>query len=594
MNTIQQSVVSIAVLPFLNISTTNELNYFAMGFVEDLITDLSKYSSIQVISQQTTAQVHNKGQISALNPDFLVKGSFRQMGKELKINVQLILTSNQSVLWSHRYQAQIDELFEIQDDVTEQIVSALQREIDANLLSVSKRKPPANLAAYEYWLMGMEELKKANVDADNNARQLFQHALNLDPQYARAWAGLSMSYFNEWSCQLWERWDYSQKGAYEYALKAVELDDSNYISMTVLGRLYVYKGEWEKAEHYLRKSLRLNSNDTDNLIQIASCFVHMKYLKEAEKLFLKALKLNPVNTNWYYSHGGMLYFEMGEYEKSLEHGLKANLENVMVDMSVYISGSYYYLGQFDKMSEYWAKYRNMFERKIMRGNPASVEDAIRWAKSVNPSKGKSNTEAFLEFIATRQEMDDYSLQAKVPDVMPVGNNYFRKSGTLWEMRYNGEKVLMAELKGFKDIYKLISQPTKEFHCSELMEIPVLVGEDDQMFDQKAKNKYKTRLVQLQEDIEEAQEMNDNVRAGHLQEEYDKILDHLSSSLGLGGKTRKLDDQIDKARSALTWRIRTAIKKIRESHICLGNHLSNSIRTGIFCSYTPETETKWNE
>ena len=162
------------------------------------------------------------------------------------------------------------------------------------------------------------------------------------------------------------------------------------------------------------------------------------------------------------------------------------------------------------------------------------------------------------------------------------------------MRYNGEKVLMAELKGFKDIYKLISQPTKEFHCSELMEIPVLVGEDDQMFDQKAKNKYKTRLVQLQEDIEEAQEMNDNVRAGHLQEEYDKILDHLSSSLGLGGKTRKLDDQIDKARSALTWRIRTAIKKIRESHICLGNHLSNSIRTGIFCSYTPETETKWNE
>ncbi len=593
MNTIQQSVVSIAVLPFLNISTTNELNYFALGFVDDLITDLSKYSSIQVISQHTSTKVHNKSDLTALNADYFIKGSFRQIGKDLKINVQLILAKSRSIIWSHRYHAQLDELFEIQDDVTDQIVSSLQREIDAYLLSGSKRKPPANLAAYEYWLMGMEELKKGSLDADNNARQLFQHALNLDPNYARAWAGLSLSYFNEWSCQLWERWDYSQKGAYDYALKAVELDDGNYISMTVLGRLYVYKGEWEKAEHYIRKSLRLNSNDTDNLIQIASCFVHLKYLKEAEKLYLKALKLNPVNTSWYYSYGGLLYFEMGDYEKCLEQSLKANLENVMVDLSAYIAAAYYYLGQYEKMAEYWQKYQEMFERKIMRGNPATLEEAIKWTKNVNPTKGESNIEPFLAYIAKRQNVDVSTISKELNGKLFVGN-MFQKNGALWEMCYNGEKTMLPELKGFSDIYKLISHPAKEIHCSELMEIPVLVDGDERMFDQKAKNNYKTKLSQLTADIDEAFEMNDNVRAGHLQEEYDKIVNHLSSSLGLGGKTRKLDDQIDKVRSAVTWRIRTAIKKIKESHTSLGNHLSNSIRTGLFCAYTPEIETKWNE
>ncbi len=593
MNPVQQSVVSIAVLPFLNISTTNELNYFALGFVEDLITDLSKYSSIQVISQHTSTKVHNKSGLSSLNAEYYVKGSFRQIGKDLKINVQLILANSRNIIWSNRYHAQLDDLFEIQDDVTEQIVSSLQREIDANLLSGSKRKPPANLETYEYWLMGMEELKKGSIDADNNARQLFQHALNLDPHYARAWAGLSLSYFNEWSCQLWERWDYSQKGAYDYALKAVELDDGNYISMTVLGRLCVYKGEWEKAEHYLRKSLRLNSNDTDNLIQIASCFVHLKYLKEAEKLYLKALKLNPINTSWYYSYGGLLYFEMGEYEKCLEQSLKATLENVMVDMAAYIAGAYYYLGQYEKMAEYWQIYQEMFERKIMRGNPASLHEAIKWTKNVNPSKGKSNMEAFLTHMATRQNIDLDTPSEKLNGKLLVGN-IFQKNGTLWEMSYNGEKAMLPELKGFKDIYTLISHPAKEIHCSELINIPVVYGGDEQVFDQKAKNNYKTKLSQLKADINEAFEMNDSVRAGYLREEYDKIVDHLSSSLGLGGKTRKLDDKIDKIRSTVTLRIRTAIKKIKESHDTLGNHLNNSIRTGLFCAYTPEAETKWNE
>lgn len=593
MNSTGQAIVTIAVLPFVNISDNNQLNFFALGFVEDLIADLSKYSSIQVLSSHSTIGTQPSGETNTFNANYLVKGSFRQTGNELRINVQLILSSKGTVIWSQRYHEQIDELFEIQGDVLEQIVSALQREIDANLLSISRRKTPSSLAAYEYWLMGMEELKKGSIDADNHARELFQLALQLDPLYARAYAGLSLSYFNEWSCQLWERWDYSQKGAYEYALKAVELDETNYMSMTVLGRLFIYKGEWETAEHYLRKSLRLNPNDCDNLIQISSCFVHLKYLKEAEKLYKKALFLNPANTNWYYSHGGMLYFEMGEYEKCLEQGLKANLESVMVDMSVYISGAYYYLGNYDKMEEYWRKYMEIFERKILRGNPATVEEAVRWARNVNPSKGKSNSWEFLQYITDHYGRGG-SINATSNQIQPSGLSIFRKNGELWEMSYSGERVMLAELKGYQDIFVLLSNPHKEFHCSELMTVPVVNGTEERAIDHKAHGDYKRKLAELQEDIDEAISMNDSVRAGLLQEEYDKILAHLKGALGLGGKARKIHDQQDKLRSAVTWRIRKAIRKISESLPALGVHLDNSVKTGVFCSYKPEKEISWNK
>ena len=87
-------------------------------------------------------------------------------------------------------------------------------------------------------------------------------------------------------------------------------------------------------------------------------------------------------------------------------------------------------------------------------------------------------------------------------------------------------------------------------------------------------------------------MNDFGRADKLREEYEKLINHLSSSLGLAGKTRKIDSSVEKARSAVTWRLRNAIKKINNDNPLLGKHLSNSIKTGIFCSYSPENEISW--
>jgi hypothetical protein len=149
------------------------------------------------------------------------------------------------------------------------------------------------------------------------------------------------------------------------------------------------------------------------------------------------------------------------------------------------------------------------------------------------------------------------------------------------------------MKGFRDIFRLLSLQGQEIHCMELMESQVPISDSEQMIDKKAKSEYRERIVQLQEDIEEAELMNDAVRSNHLQEEYDQLIDHLSKSLGLGGKLRNVPDQVDKARSAVTWRIRSAIKKIGEVHESLGTHLTASIKTGTFCKYCPERSIPWH-
>ena len=590
--------ISIAVLPFQNLSEDKDLNFFAIGFTEDLITDLSRYSSLQVISSHTTREigsqdtVDQKERIPGLDVDYLVRGSFRQKGDDVRINAQLISVKQDSIIWSNRYDASIGQIFTLLDELMEQLVSTLQRQVDINLLASSKSKPQTSLAAYEFWLMGMEELKKGTLESDNKARAFFQQALEMDNNYSRAFAGLSLSYFNEWSCQFWERWDYSQKGAFEYALKAVELDESNYISMSVLGRLYVYKGEWERAEHFLRKSLRLNPNDTDNLMMIASGFIYLNYLEEAESLYLKALKLNPINTDWYFSFASMLYFEKGDFQKCIELGLKTDFNTVMVDMSAFIAAAYYHLKEFAKMKDYWAKYLEMFQIKILRGGELDEKEALKWIRNVNPFKGDSNMLPFLNYMS---ELSGYSIswENKKPANTGKIHNVFHHDGKLWEMKYEGRDVRMPRMKGFRDISRLLSLQGQEIHCMELMESQVPISDSEQMIDKKAKSEYRERIVQLQEDMEEAELMNDAVRSNHLQEEYDQLIDHLSKSLGLGGKLRNVPDQVDKARSAVTWRIRSAIKKIGEVHESLGTHLTASIKTGTFCKYCPERTIPWD-
>ncbi len=207
---------------------------------------------------------------------------------------------------------------------------------------------------------------------------------------------------------------------------------------------------------------------------------------------------------------------------------------------------------------------------------------------VSPFKGTTHLKPFWDFIS--KGALPIAFIASNP-VQIVEQNIFAEEGGLWTMALAGKQVQLPDLKGFYDIARLLAAPNQAIHCTELMGSAVL-EKGESVFDEKAKKAYQQRILEIQQELAEAETTQHQSRINALQEEYDQLLDHLSKSLGIGGKTRKISDSVDKTRSAVTWRIRNAVKKIAEVHPQLGKHLEISIKTGVFCAYTPEYEISW--
>ncbi|HEX6226947.1 MAG TPA: tetratricopeptide repeat protein [Chryseolinea sp.] len=575
---IRNSEISLTIFPFENLTDQNGLAVFCKSFHIDLVTELSRFQQFRIMPVES----NQNGQLS----DYSIKGSFRHQNDVLKINAQLVNNEKNHVAWADHYEGSKDSIFMFQEEILRQIVSTLQQQLNHDLLIHIRKKSPLNLTAYEYWLYGMEELKKGTIEADEKARADFQKAIEIDPNYSLAYSGMSLSYFNEWSCQLWERWDICQREAFAWAKKAIELNEQNYVAALVLGRVYLYEGEYGVAEHYLRSALRLNPNDSDNLNQLAACFVYLGYLDEAEALYNKVLQLNPLRVRNYHHVGSFIAFEKGQFEKAITLGLGAN--SPWVDSPAMMAAAYYEIGDLENMRKWWQLYLQEFVKKIAVVGKLDVSHALQWIIDVSPYKGKSRLLPFWEFIGGKEAASSERkfLKTTAPD-----KNYFLKEDEIWQIAYEGKLVLLPEVKGFHDLLKLLGHPEKQFHCTELMG-GGLHMQSEPAFDEKARRSYQRKIRELEEEIRWSENNNDLQRTATLHKEYDNIVDHLTSSLGLRGKVRKTHDVLDKTRSAVTWRIRNTIQKIEKVHPLLAKHLSVSIRTGLFCAYNPEKPVRW--
>lgn len=593
---VKKDDIKIAVLPFNVINRNERLRTLIHGLTEDLITNLSKFVGLSVISQLSTEQigeVANYEEIERLGADYLVSGSVRNIMDTLRITVQLIKVNDRSIVYSEQLDKTVGEIFDAQDMIIQQLVSVLQKEINYDLLSYSYKKETVDLAAYENCLMGMEALKKGSIESDEEARKYFEAALQVDPNYALAYTGLSLSYFNEWSCQLWDRWDISKNGAHENALKAIEIDNNDYRALAVLGRTYAFSGEPEKAEHCVRKSLRMNPNDTDNLIQVAFVLMYLEHSEEALDLYHKAIEVDPFhNEDLYFGYGALFFFENGDYEKASELIKKTDYKQTWIDFAAYAAATYFHLNDYDNMWKEWDKYLEIYHRSILKGKKLNEDEfhasALEWQIQVNPYVGKTNLAPFWEYIREQKNIPRTRRQS---DISPAATRFVFRDN-VWDISFKGQNILLKDAKGLHDIQKMLANPGKEFHCMELMDAGVEEGSSVAMIDHKAKAEYQKKIQELQSEISEAERMNDFGRLEKLNQEYDAILDHLSRSLGLKGKSREMGSTAEKARSAITWRIRSALKKIEKVHPDLFSHLSNSINTGAFCSYKPEIAMDW--
>ncbi len=587
----KNTTILLAVLPFQILSEDPKAETFCSGLLIDLITDLSRYRSLQIISYESVKElsVSDEDNYALANVplDYIVKGMVRLQNENLVLNIQLLHADNNRLVWAEKFQGHLSEIFHIQEEITEKIVASLQHFVDMDLFTETRKKNITHLNAYECWIRGFHEIKEGTLEADERARKYFQQAIEIDPHYARAYTGMSLTYFNEWSCQLWSRWELSQKGAFEWAQKAVELDEMDHISLAILGRLLLFKEDYTSGEHYLRKSLRLNTNDAESIFLIAYGFVYLGYVEEACQLYQRGLEINPSIGDSHISTGSFINFEAGKFEKAVELGEKLPENKGWVDFPAFLAAAYFRMGNMPKMEEMWQRFLISFSEKINNGQPTDSGTALQWMKDINPYRTTTQLEPFWEY------MENHTESSKTPTTVKPASyqNKFTLNGDLWTLSYQNKVVQSKGLKGFKDIAKLLSMPYSSFHCTELMGINS-TEKGVEVIDHKAKAAYQKRIMEIQQELDEAETTQNSEYAYQLQEEYDQLINHLSQATGLSGKSRKASDSIEKARTAVTWRIRSATKKIGEIHPELGNHLKVSIKTGLFCQYSPENQVEW--
>src|SRR5437764_15204456 len=174
-------------------------------------------------------------------------------------------------------------------------------------------------------------------------------------------------------------------------------------------------------------------------------------------------------------------------------------------------------------------------------------------------------------------------------------NRFQREGALWALSFNGASVTVPDAKGLHDIAWLVAHPGKEIAAADLMGVParVVTTGGDAVLDAKARAAYKQRLEELEDDLAEAESFNDTERAARAREERDFLAAELAGALGLGGRERRLADPSERARKAVTMRIRNSLGRVAKVHPDLARHLERSVRTGTFCSYEPEVPMEWH-
>jgi len=193
-----------------------------------------------------------------------------------------------------------------------------------------------------------------------------------------------------------------------------------------------------------------------------------------------------------------------------------------------------------------------------------------------------------------------SASARSEPGSPVGHSELRRDGDVWHVSFAGASTIVKHSKGMQDLATLLARPGHEVHVTELEALPTAVAAAargtgrDELLDRQAVAAYRARLAELDDDLAEAEAANDIVRAERARTERDFLLDELSSSIGLGGRARASGaDPVERLRKAVTARVRDTIRRIEAVHPELARHLSNSIRTGTYCSYQPERPVVWH-
>jgi TolB-like protein/Tfp pilus assembly protein PilF len=310
---------SVAVLPFANLSGDPAQQYFSDGITEDIITELSRWRQLQVLSRHASFQYRDQAvdvkRIGhELAAQYVVEGSVRRIGERIRITTQLVDAGSGSHVWAERYDRDLSEIFAVQDDVVRTIVGTLVGRVQAAGVEHAKRKPPASLAAYDYVLRG-HALPWGDPQADAEARRMYEKAIELDPGYGLAHGLLALMLYAEWNES---GNDAALDRAFELAKRAVELDENESYCQFILGHIHLFRRSFDLAEQYHRRAVEMNPNNPEHLADMGGLLTYLGRPEEGLEWLERARRVDPFfGPAWYWHQLGMAHLTMRRCDQAI-------------------------------------------------------------------------------------------------------------------------------------------------------------------------------------------------------------------------------------------------------------------------------------
>jgi TolB-like protein/class 3 adenylate cyclase/Flp pilus assembly protein TadD len=326
---------SIAVLPFANFSGDPEQEYFSDGMTDDLITDLSKITGLFVIARNSVFTYKGKPvkvqQVAEdLGVRYVLEGSIRKAGNQVRINAQLIDATTGHHLWAERYDGVMDNIFNLQDKITSKIVSALALKLTAAEQKHTKSKETNNVEAFDAFLKGWELYQRFTPEDFSKAISLFKRAIDLDPNYGRAYAALALTYWmgtgqgEEWRTRAGIYLETHRLWARHYLQMAMKKPTS--VAHQVASLFALYRRQHESAIAEAEKALALEPNDVTSHLTMGRTLIYAGRPQEATNFIKKAMLLDPHNIALPLYYFGLVHFCLGKleeaanyYERALNH-----------------------------------------------------------------------------------------------------------------------------------------------------------------------------------------------------------------------------------------------------------------------------------
>jgi adenylate cyclase len=314
---------SIAVLPLANMSGDPEQEFFADGLTEDIITELSRFHDMLVISRNSTFVYKGKAVkvqdvAREFGVDYVLEGSVRKAGGRIRVTVQLIDAATDLHIWAERYDRELEDIFTIQDEMTRAIVAMLPGRVEAATHDRAKRKQTGNMAAYECVLTAKVLHHRSTRDDNVEAQRLLDRALGLDPNYAHAHAWKACVLGQTWM----HDWCSDRDAAMRQVIAEVEialgLDDNDSDVHRILAALSVMRKDHDKATYHQERALALNPNYDLVVVQQGELLTWLGRPEEGIDWIRKAMRLNPYHPERFWSHLGRACYCAEKYPEAAQ------------------------------------------------------------------------------------------------------------------------------------------------------------------------------------------------------------------------------------------------------------------------------------